>query len=289
MKQQTIKLNKQDIQGVRKWRHNVPFMEAFAIFLVIFLFSGLMLDSGYHYARQVILGKRGTTIVTEDGWDHVKYHGDMLVTKKQFPHYSTPTFRYEYKTDVPLEAFIDVLDHPQQSIEWFAWVVDHKYNVNRKDLDSLDLLEKTVDFRMVLRPYLSNPLRLHHDREFHLQTKAHIETREEEPGKDVTTATITYKNIEDRNQSCNNCIMAKMDMILTLTSEDEGASTYVSMALNLDMASEHLPEFMTNDMSMRWGALSLHKLVKRCSDNIGLKHKSWFSAKHSLLNVFPVK
>jgi hypothetical protein len=289
MKSQTIRLHKQAIQGTKKLRHNVPIVEAFIVFMVIFLFSGLLMNSSVKVARETLFGKTNRSLIAKDGWSHVQYHGDMLVTKKQFPDYSTPTFRYEYKTDVPLEAFIDVLDHPQQSVEWFAWMVDHKYIVNSRELDTLDLLERTIDFRMVLRPYPSNPFRLHHDREFYIRTKSHIETQVDAPGKETTIATFTYSNIDGQKQECDRCLMAKFDMILTLSSDDEGVSTFINMALNMDVSSDYLPTFLADDMVMRWGALSLHKLVKRCSDDIGLNHRTWFNAKHSLLNVLPIK
>ena len=59
------------------------------------------------------------------------------------------------------------------------------------------------------------------------------------------------------------------------------------MDLNLSKKNHIVPKFMVNNMIMRWGELSLHKLVRRCRDNMGLGTVVDF--KGTFLNMLPIK
>lgn len=229
-------------------------------------------------------------------WKPIHHHSDIQIYETfEHKNSSHPIYHYEYKTDVPLEAFLDVLDHPEQSLEWFAWLKYHKYlGVKKNELTNLDILSSALNSQMIIRPIIHL-----HDREFLTQISSNIVTEKWEDGSgETTTAVFRYSNIDPKDEiknaftkSCKDCVRGDFDMVLTLTTDDDGATTLVSMDLDMDMKSSEspisFPKFITNTMIMRWGELSLHKLVKRCRDNLGLK--SVVDIKASIMNLIPIK
>ena len=296
--------------SVRKhWRYNYPLLESIFLSLLIFLFTGLILNSAVRSIKRHMLITTGVGKEVENFypnndylWRPVQVHSDSRIhiyetfEKKNSTH---PIYSYQYQTDIPLEAFLDVLDHPDQSMEWFAWLKDHKYTgVKKEDLQNLDILGNSLNSQMIIRPIIHL-----HDREFKAKVSADVVTEKWKDGDDLkerTVATFYYENIKPEDQIENKftkhnhkqCIRGALDMLLQLTTEDEGKTTHVSMELDMDMnptmsSSFALPKFLMNKMIMRWGVVSLHKLVKQSRDNIGMEDLA--DVKSSLWRLFPIK
>lgn len=287
----------------KHWRHNSPLAESLFLSLMVFLFSGILLNAGIKYVQKHRIVTSGLEKQVEnfyDGnvflWKPIHHHSDIQIYET-FEHKNSthPIYHYEYKTDVPLEAFLDVLDHPEQSLEWFAWLKYHKYlGVKKNELSNLDILSSSLNSQMIIRPLIYL-----HDREFLTQISSNIVTEKwEDGGGETTTAVFRYSNVDPKDEiknaftkSCKDCIRGAFDMVLTLTTDDDGTTTLVSMDLDMDMKSYEspfpIPRFITNAMIMRWGELSLHKLVKRCRDNLGLKNV--VDIKASIMNLIPIK
>jgi len=285
----------------KHWRHNSHVVERMLMSLIVFLFVGLLINAGVQYFRQHLLVTTGTTKEVESFypgndclWKPLTHHGDINISERSKESNTGDThaiYHYEYKTDIPLEAFLDVLDHPQQSMEWFAWLKDHTYpGVKNNELPDLDILATSIDFEMVLHPMLHL-----HDRKFRSHLTSEIITAKWEDGNgESTVATFIYTNIpQDATKETMHpeCVRGSFDMILQFTSDDNGATTGITMELDMDLnlsKKNHIvPKFMVNNMIMRWGELSLHKLVRRCRDNMGLGTVVDF--KGTFLNMLPIK
>lgn len=296
-------IEKSDAHQFKHWRHNSPLAESVLLSLLFFLFTGLLLNSGMKYVQKHRLVTSGVGKEVENFyhgnvflWRPIHHHSDIQIYETfEHKNSSHPIYHYEYKTDVPLEAFLDVLDHPEQSLEWFAWLKYHKYlGVKKNELSNLDILSSSLNSQMIIRPIIHL-----HDREFLTQISSDIVTEKWEDGSgETTTAVFRYSNIDPKDEiknaftkSCKDCIRGAFDMVLTLTTNDDGTTTLVSMDLDMDMKSSEspfpIPKFITNTMIMRWGELSLHKLVKRCRDNLGLKNV--VDIKASIMNLIPIK
>lgn len=273
----------------KRLKHNHPLAEYMLYSLLAFLFTGLLLSSLGQRIRRHLLVTTGMSKEVETFfpnndflWKPVHHHSDIHVYETfKYKHNSThPMFHFSYQTEVPLEAFLDVLDHPEQSMEWLAWIKDYKFlGVPKNELSNLDILSSTVHAQMFV-----HPLAHFHDREFIVEISSNVATeKREEDGGETTTVTFTYANFLSTNdinnaftKSCKDCIRGELDMMLVLTTVDDGATTLISMDLDMDMKSSNktmkMPNFIMDSMIMRWGEISLHKLVKRCGDNIGLKN-----------------
>lgn len=289
-------------QGAHKHlKHNSPVAESMLYSLLAFLCTGLLLSSGIQQIRKHLLVTTGMTNEVDNFypnnsylWKPVHHHSDILVYEAfQNTNSTHPMYHFEFQTDVPLESFLDVLDHPEQSMEWFAWTKNYKFlGVHKKELSNLDILSSKVNAQMVMRP-----LGYFHEREFITEISADVATEKwEEGGGETTTAKFTYSNVPPEDEiknaftkSCKDCIRGAMDMVLTLTTDDYGLKTLVAMDLDMDMKSTNklMPNFITDSMIMHWGEISLHKLVKRCKDNIGLENVVDFKA--SIMNLIPIK
>lgn len=296
-------IEKSEVHQSKHWRHNSPLAESVLLSLLFFLFTGLVLNSGMKYLQKHRLVTTGVGKEVENFyhanvflWRPIHHHSDIQIYETfEHKNSSHPIYHYEYKTDVPLEAFLDVLDHPEQSLEWFAWLKYHKYlGVKRNELSNLDILSSSLNSQMIISPILYL-----HDREFLTQVSSNVVTEKWEDGSgETTTAVFRYSNIDPKDEiknaftkSCKDCIRGAFDMVLTLTTDDDGRTTLVSMDLDMDMRPSEsaflIPKFVTNTMIIRWGELSLHKLVKRCRDNLGLKNV--VDIKASIMNLIPIK
>lgn len=284
-------------------KHNYNLIEYMQYSLLAFLFAGLILSSLGQLIRRIPLFTTGMRKEVETFfpnndylWKPVHHHSNIQIYEA-LKHKSThPVYHFEYQTEVPLEAFLDVLDHPAQSMEWLAWIKDYKFlGVHKNDLSNLDILSSKVYTQMVV-----HPLAHFHDREFMIEISSNVLTeKREEDGGETTTVTFTYTNVLSTNEiknaftkSCKDCIRGALDMTLTLTTDDDGATTLVSMDLDMDMNSSRnklmkMPNFVMDSMIMRWGEVSMHKLFKRCRNNIGLKNV--VNVKGSILNLIPIK
>ncbi len=312
-------------------RHNFPILETIFLSFMIFLFTGLALFSFIHYFQDHILittGLKPSKDVARmkqfnhlshpdrEGWERVHIHGDVAVYKKiaereqeqedktTRTHYSPPIYLYHHKSNLPMHAFLDILNDPHQAMDWFAYLIDKKYQVKKHEpkvyeelmAENLDLLPNDIDLHMILRPYL----RLH-DREFATHLTSFIDTEGEDYDPDTgshgerTVVTFLYRNIEDRDDvnvrpicPTGACVKGNFDMILRLTTHDEGNTTEVEMELDMDFnPSKKIPKFLLDNLTMRWGVMSIHKLVKICRWNLGLESMVDFKA--SLYNLVPIK
>ena len=293
----------------KHWKHNVHFAEYMFKFLLVFLFSCLILNSFFNYLRSHLFITTGVSKEVENYnakndylWKPIHHHSDIKIyatyERKNGTHVH-PIYHYDYKTDIPLEAFLDVLDHPNQSMEWFAWLRDHKYmGVRKNDLDSLDILSNTVHSQMIIHPMIHLQ-----DREFLTEVTSNVKTQKivGRIGREKTIATFVYRNLggdEVENKFSKhdhkNCIRGALDMYLQLTTMDDGNTTHISMEVDMDMypsssrSKESLttPWMLMDKTVMRWGELSLHKLVKRCRENLGLDQAN---LKTSFWNLVPIK
>lgn len=281
------------------WKHNVPLVESMFKTLILFLVTGLLINYGLHYVQKLLLittgvGKEVEKYYADNDylWKPVRHHSDIKIYETYERKNVTdvhPIYHYEYKTDIPLEAFLDVLDHPNQSMEWFAWLKDHKYvGVHKSDLAALDVLSNTLHSQMIIRPIVHLQ-----DREFLNEVTSNIITEKLEDGSEGerTIVTFTYTNLSPEGDEIKNkftkhnhkdCIRGALDMVLQLTTKDEGATTHVSMDLDMNMYPSRdwknkslvprlpVPSMLMDKMVLRWGEVSLHKLVKRCKENIGM-------------------
>eukprot|EP01083_Nonionella_stella_P146663 461575_1 len=257
------------------------------------------------------------------GWEHVNYHGDIAVYKKfklnevkegpnagQEVPVEIPTFKFVYHTNIPLHAFLNILNDPKQSMSWFALLAEHKYEVKKHEplvyqeflQETLDLLPNSIDLHMVMKPYLNL-----HDREFATHLTSYIETDNEEFDNttgshgEKTVVTFLYQNLDEDHADDNvrpicprpyQCIRGKFDMVLRLTTHDidNGNSTSIEMELDMDMNTKGSPQFLMNNSIMHWGVLSLHKLVKMCKVNLGIGfEKGMDDFRSSLIRLIPVK
>jgi hypothetical protein len=125
-------------------------------------------------------------------------------------------------------------------------------------------------------------------------------------GKDRTIATFKYAHLEPdevqnkfTKHNHKDSIRGSLDMVLKLTTLDEGVTTQLSMDLDMKMYPDgqqssyvsptqiSVPRMMMDKMVMRWGEVSLHKLVKTCKTNLGLETE--LDKKNFLWNFIPIK
>lgn len=279
-------------------KHNLPIHSWMNYSFLGFLFVGLLISSGIQHVKNIRTA--GTSTEVENFYPHnynlwkpVHHHSDISVYESFENKNSTrPLYHFEYDTNIPLEAFIDVLDHPNQSMEWIAWIKDYKYiGVRKSELDTLDILKTPVNAQMILHPLIYT-----HEREFLTKIESTMYTAKLENHEEVTTVKFDYSNLNSVNEiknaftkQCKDCIRGNLNMLLTLITFDEGESTKLIMDLDMDLqSSDHVPTFVDNSMILKWGEISLHKLMKRCRDNYKLKNI--VDVKGGLLNLFqPVK
>eukprot|EP01083_Nonionella_stella_P006925 20048_1 len=298
---------------VHHWRHNQPFVQFMLKFLLVFLCTGLFLNAIANYFRNRVLITTGVGEEIEIYknrndvlWKPVHHHSDIRIFETHERRNGThihPIYHYEYQTRIPLEAFLDVLDHPDQSMEWFAWLKDHKYmGVRKNELENLDILSNTLHSQMIIHPLIHLQ-----DREFLNEVTSNIATEKFDDGSpsggEKTTVTFFYRNLGGEDEVENkftkhdhkDCKRGALNMVLHLSTKDEGATTHIDMELDMDMypcssrtnMSISTPWILMDKMVMRWGEVSLHKLVKRCNENLGLDHT--LNLKTSLWNLIPIK
>lgn len=312
MKSNTPSKNPKSMVTKHVWKHNMPLVESMFKTFVLFMVAGLLLSSGIHYLQKLLLittgvGKELEKFHADNDylWRPVRHHSDIKIyetyERKKGVDAHHPIYHFEYKTNIPLEAFLDVLDHPNQSMEWFAWLKDHKYmGVHKSELESLDVLSNTLYSQMILRPILHLQ-----DREFVNEVTSKIVTEELKGdavgGGERTTVTFTYTDIPPGTEIENkftkhnhkDCVRGALDMVLQLYTDDEGATTHLSMDLDMNMYPSRskmdysFPKMLMNQMIMRWGEVSLHKLVKRCKENTGMDKV--IDKRAFLWNLIPIK
>ncbi len=290
----SIKLSKRG-SATPKSKHNVPLIESILLSFTIFLSCGLLLMMAVNFVRDHHPTFPVRTSSLDDGsWEHVHYHGEIKVTKKNdmLPY---SMFRYQYKTELPFESLVDILSDPVQATEWFAWKVTGtndeggcEQEGNESEEENRNLNTCSVQMKV---PYLQR-----HKREFllHLSNEIVTMAQDDGGGGQVRQATFNYESDEDEVVDvfvCKDCKRGELNMNLTLTTDEfdalKNTGTDIEMKLYMNFHSKRIPTFLLNNISMQWGSISLLKLTKMCRNSLGLDDV--MDTKMSLYNIFPIK